>query len=182
MLFPLRALLAACLLTTALPALAQTPGQPVHLTLREAGIAARFYPAAEGAPAGAALVMLNGSDGGYPSAQAAADLAAAGHPVLALAYAGSFAGPIEGLPARVANIDIDYVGRGIDWLHARIGQDRPVALMGLSRGAELALLVASVRADVAGVVAFSPSSLLWAGVGDATGRIPAWTRGGRPRP
>ncbi|HTU12834.1 MAG TPA: acyl-CoA thioester hydrolase/BAAT C-terminal domain-containing protein [Allosphingosinicella sp.] len=175
-----RLLLAVCIVIAASPAFAQEPA--VQITLREAGIAARFYPPAGGTPSNAAVLMLNGSDGGYPSAQAASDLAAAGHPVLAVAYASGFGAPIEGLPAQVANIDLAYVERAIDWLHTRVGRSRPVALMGLSRGAELALLVATRRADVAGVIAFSPSSVLWPGVGDASGRTPSWTSGGQPLP
>jgi dienelactone hydrolase len=172
-----RIFLLVCLVA-AWPASAQEGVQPTTLAMSEAGIAARFYPAAPGAPDGAAVVMLNGSDGGYPSARAAADLASAGHPVLALAYAGGFGAPIDGLPAQLANIDIGYVGLAIDWLHTRLGPQRPVVLMGLSRGAELALVVGTLRQDVAGIIAFSPSSLRWPAVGDPTGRIPAWLQNG----
>ena len=51
------------------------------------GLVSLFYPAppAQGRRK-AAVLMLGGSGGGFPYADAAADLAAAGHPTLALAY------------------------------------------------------------------------------------------------
>lgn len=51
--------------------------------------------------------------------------------------------------------------------------------MGESRGAELALLIGSLRPDVAGVIAYSPLALRWAAVG---GGDAAWTMNGVPLP
>jgi hypothetical protein len=43
------------------------------------------------------------------------------------------------------------------------------------------LLLASLRPDVAGVIAYSPSNVVWAGL-DPTFRKPAWTLDGKPLP
>ena len=90
-------------------------------------------------------------------------------------------------------IPLESVKRGIDWLRARPSVDpERIAVLGLSRGAELALLVgATYPADVAAVVALSPSSVVWEGaVRDPakTGLAAlkadrsAWTLAGRPLP
>lgn len=166
----------------AAPSAAGDAAPPLELTVAKAGFAARYHAASAGSGRRAAVLLLGGSDGGYPSRRVATDLAATGHPVLALAYAGGFSSKIDGLPDRLARIPLEYVFGAIDWLRAQAGSQRPIAIMGESRGAELALLVASRRPDVAGVVAFSPSSLAWPAVGDMTAAIPAWTEGGRPVP
>ncbi len=175
----LAALWAAVLATSF--AAAQAPAAPVQLTVAQTGIAAYYYTPPEGST-GAAVVMLNGSDGGYPSRAAAADLAAAGHPVLALAYFRGYGPPIEGLPDNLANIDVAYIGRGVDWLSSHVGTSRPLVVMGLSRGAELALLTATIRPRITGVVAFSPSSVRWSAANDPSGLAPAWVRAGRAFP
>jgi uncharacterized protein len=127
------------------------------------------------------VVMLNGSDGGIPSAKDAADLAASGYVVLALAYFSNWNGQPAGLPAALKDIPLEYVFRALDQLKTRPQVDaRKIVLMGQSRGAELALLVGSLRNDIAGVVAFSPSSYVWHAV--ATPGAPAWTLGGKPVP
>ena len=127
------------------------------------------------------VVMFNGSDGGIPSAKDADDLARSGYTVLSLAYFKNWGGRPEGVPAALREIPLEYFYRAIDWLKTQPQVDpRKVVLMGQSRGAELALLLGSRRPDVAGVVAFSPSSYVWHAVGVAG--VPAWTLNGRPVP
>lgn len=127
------------------------------------------------------VIMLNGSDGGIPSAKDADDLARSGYTVLSLAYFKNWGGRPEGVPAALREIPLEYFDRAIDWLKKQPQVDpRRVVLMGQSRGAELALLLASRRPDAAGVVAFSPSSYVWHAVGVAG--VPAWTLDGRPVP
>jgi dienelactone hydrolase len=178
-------LMAITVLVAWLPGFAAVAQERPHveeLRISEAGIAARLYlPPAAGGNA-AAILMLGGSDGGYPSAKAAVDLANAGHPVLALAYFSGFAGTIDGLPERLERIPLEYPFRALDWMNRRWDGTRKIAVMGESRGAELALLMASRRADIDAVIAFSPSSVAWPAVGDMTGGIPAWTERGAPVP
>lgn len=151
-----------------------------EIAVAQTGFAARLYSPPSGQARRTAVIMLGGSDGGYPSSRAALDLAQAGHPVLALAYSGGFAGKIAGLPERIERVPLEYVYGAIDWLQARLGRDRAIAIMGELRGAELALLVGSRRRDLAAIIAFSPTSVTWPAVGDMTGRIPAWTEHDRP--
>ena len=133
------------------------------------------------------VIMLNGSDGGLPSARDADDLAAAGYTVFALAYVKDWQGQPDGVPSSLNEIPLEYFVGAIDWLKDRPQVDRSrIVLMGQSRGAELALLLASIRRDIAGVIAFSPSSHVWNGV-TAPG-VPAdqvraaWTYDGEPLP
>jgi len=153
-----------------------------EVTIAETGIAGRFYLPPAGATKRPAVLMLAGSDGGYPSARAATDLAASGHPVLALAYASGFAAKIEGLPARLERVPLEYGERAIGWLKSRLGPKPKVVLIGESRGAEFALLLASHAKRIDGLVAFSPSSVAWPAVGDRSGQVPAWTLRGQAVP
>ena len=172
--------LAALCLGSAAPATDMPTAE--ELSVAQTGFAARFYSPPPGVPPQAAAVMLGGSDGGYPSRRAALDLAQAGHAVLALAYFGGYAGKIDGIPERLERIPLEYVYGALDWLKARVGRDRAIAIMGESRGAELALLIGSRRRDLAAVIAFSPTSVAWPAVGDMTGVIPAWTEKGEAIP
>jgi uncharacterized protein len=127
------------------------------------------------------VIMLNGSDGGIPSARDADDLARSGYTVLSLAYFKNWGGQPDGVPAALREIPLEYFYRAIDWLKGQPQVDRhKVVLMGQSRGAELALLLGSRRSDIAGVIAFSPSSYVWHAVGMAG--APAWTWKGKPVP
>ena len=81
------------------------------------------------------------------------------------------------------DIPLEYFREGIDWLrkNAPSPPDR-VAVMGASRGGELALLLGSTFLDdVAAVVAKVPSGVVWGGLTrDRVGHLAAWTVGGRP--
>lgn len=131
------------------------------------------------------VILLNGSDGGIPSARDADDLAEAGYTVLALAYFQNWQGQPSGLPATLNEIPLEYFFKAIDWLkrQPQVDENR-VVMMGQSRGGELALLLASIRSDIAGVVAFSPSSRIWNGIPPAampaSALRAAWTLDGKP--
>jgi dienelactone hydrolase len=130
-----------------------------------------------------AVLALGGSDGGTP--QYFADLLVPeGFACLSLAY---WATP-ETQPW-FTEIPLERIERGLRWLI-----DRPetsalggrVALVGASRGAELALLVAATFPELVGpVVAYTPSSVVWQGI-DLT--LPpgetrsSWTLQGEPLP
>jgi dienelactone hydrolase len=153
----------------------------LSLDVSDAGFAGRYYEPTT--PAGPAVIVLNGSNGGHPAARLGRSLADNGNAALLLAYfSGPGSPPVAGLPTHLRDIPLEYFDRAIDWLHARTG--RPVVLIGESRGAELALLLASRRADVAGVVAFAPSAAVWQAPrfsrDEPAGA--AWTLGGRPLP
>lgn len=153
--------------------------------VRDDGLVARFH-APDDARARPAVMMLNGSEGGLPSAADADDLAAAGFPTLSLAYFKDWRGQPDGLPASLNELPLEYLFRGLDWLERRPEVDRRrIVVMGQSRGAELALLLGTLRPKLAGVIAYAPSAWVWGGVPDRPGAPQtraAWTLDGRPLP
>lgn len=121
-----------------------------RMPVREAGLVATlFLPAKDmGLPA---VVSLTGAGGGLwePPARA---LAAEGFPTLALATHNA-----EGRPARLARLPLEYVETAVAWLRHTVRPRRDfVALRGWSRGAEMALLFASLSPSVNAVLAYAP--------------------------
>jgi dienelactone hydrolase len=124
------------------------------------------------------VLVLGGSDGGKLD-HAAALLASHGYAALSLAYFG-----VEDRPPQLLRIEIEYFERALAWLAARPEVDGDaLAVVGLSRGGELALLLASLLPQLKAVVAGSPSSVVQAGVASYTDFTqPAWIRNGEPLP
>jgi dienelactone hydrolase len=85
-------------------------------------------------------------------------LARRGYAGLSLPYVGE-----EGLPALPEEIPLEYFRRAIVWLGRRpeVDPDR-IIVMGASRNAELALVIAATLNDhVKGVIAYAPSAVVW---------------------
>jgi dienelactone hydrolase len=130
-----------------------------------------------------AVLALGGSDGGTPLYFADL-LVPEGFACLSLAY---WATPDT--QPWFTEIPLERIERGLRWLIGRPEvrtHDGRVALVGASRGGELALLVASTFPDLVGpVVAYTPSSVVWQGV-DLT--LPpgatksSWSYRGKPLP
>jgi dienelactone hydrolase len=139
-------------------------------------VAALYLPSTDAGKKSPAIVVLSGSDGGIASAAMYGEpLAACGYAVLALAY---FA--MDGLPRDLVEIPLEYFQRAIDWLrqHSAIDADR-IGVLGLSRGGEGALVMASTFPDIRLVVANVPSHVVWAGIDPEPGpRRSAWSRNG----
>lgn len=138
------------------------------------------------APAGTqrhvAVLVFGGSEGGLSTRLLAGQLAAAGFPSLALAY---FKEP--GLPQTITNVPLEYFENALKWLAAQPQVDPArVAVLGVSRGSEAALLLGVHDASlVHGVIALVPSSVVHCGIVGAAqpGCVdPAWTLGGKPLP
>lgn len=151
------------------------------IVIREDGLIGHFY-ASKGTKHHTAVLMLGGSNGGFPYDRAAQDLAKTGYPVFALAYFRDMFGQPSGLPRHLSNIPLEYFYRAIDWMKKRPEIDpTKIVLMGESRGGELVLLLASKRPDIAGVIAYSPSDVVWAGIVPPWNK-PSWTDDGKPIP
>jgi fermentation-respiration switch protein FrsA (DUF1100 family) len=126
------------------------------------------------------VIVLGGSGGGFDLDKAAV-LSRHGFATLALAYFGT-----PPLPSWLHRVPLDYFEAGFAWLAAQPEIDmQRLGVLGVSRGAELALLLGATFPQIRSVVAFAPSSITWAAVGrdKATGEIiPSWTWRGKPIP
>jgi dienelactone hydrolase len=142
-------------------------------TVSRDGIASTLFTPSKIASGAPAVVVIGGSQGGEDTLTAAA-LAMAGYPALALGY---FKEP--GLPQCLCAIPLEYFARAVHWLRAQpVAGGRRVVLIGGSRGAEAALLVASYEPHLFdAVVADSPSASIGGAFG---GTGAAWTFHGKP--
>jgi len=146
--------------------------------VRTAAVTARLYlPAGQGRVP--LVVVLGGSEGGFDDLRASA-LASHGYAALAVAYFG-----LPGLPDELFAIPVERVDAALAWAEGRPEVDaRRVALLGTSKGAELALLAATRLPQVRAVVAYAPTDAVQQGV-TREGRSRAessWTENGRPVP
>lgn len=145
----------------------------------EEGVAGRLFipPGREPHPI---VIVLGGSGGGYDLDKAAV-LARHGFATLSLAYFG-----LPGLPPWLHRVPLEYFARAMAWLGRQPEVDaRRMGVLGVSRGAELALLLSSTFPEIRAVVAYAPSAVAWGSGGrdKATGEIiPCWTRGGEALP
>jgi dienelactone hydrolase len=141
------------------------PVTPVHGTL--------FAPA-DAEPAAAVLVI--GGSGGSEPAYIGQALAGEGMMALSVAYFGR-----PGLPAQLRDIPLEYFFAAVEILRDALPSPRvPVAVAGLSRGSEAAMLTAiHAPARVQGVLATVPGNVA-AGSWPPGG--PAWLLGGEPLP
>ena len=136
-----------------------------------------FYPPV-GSPRKLGVLVLGGSDGGVPSRRAKF-IAEKGFPVLALAYFKT-----RRTPQYLDMIPLEYFDEPIDWLkqnqHTQGGR---IVVIGESKGAELALLLASRKPEISGVVAFVPSAVVFQGMPkDFRPPRSSWSQRGEPIP
>lgn len=139
-----------------------------------------FLPTGNGPWPG--VIILGGSEGGLgPWTEAeAACLAAKGYAAFALAYFD-----YEDLPKSLENIPLEYFQSAIHLLQARDDiRSNSIAVLGGSRGGELALLLGATFPEIHAVVAISAGSVLWGGLGTNSGAVrhPAWTYQGQALP
>ena len=155
-------------------------------SIRADGLDGDFFKRASDKPQ-KALILLGGSEGGK-SWNAHTDfiqeLVSQGFCVLSLAYFGT-----EGLPSQLRSIPLEYFSRAFHWLSTQKEMVIPndYALVGVSRGAELALLLGSRCPEVKAIVAIAPSSVVFpgppTGMLDALrGQHSAWSLNGHELP
>jgi dienelactone hydrolase len=119
------------------------------------------------------VLVLGGSEGGMP-ARRAAWLASHGFAALALAYFR-----YDDLPKELAAIPLEYFGQALNWMGRRpeIASGR-IAVMGVSRGAELALQLGSMFPAIKAVVAYAPANMRNPACCGFTSAPYAWTWNG----
>jgi dienelactone hydrolase len=121
------------------------------------------------------VLVVGGSEGGLPLRKAAW-LASRGYTALALAYFR-----YDDLPPLLEGIPLEYFGSALAWMMQRpeIFRDR-LAVVGTSRGGELALQLGSMFPEIKAVVAYVPANVRYPACCGNT-RVPyAWTWQGRP--
>jgi len=146
--------------------------------LYEQGMWGQLWQPASAPPAPAVLV-LGGSEGGlgpFP-VRTAALLATHGFAALGLAYFGT-----GSLPQKLADVPLEYFGKALAWLKQQLGVrgDR-LAVLGVSRGGELALLLGATYPELQAVVSYSGSGVVFPSSPQAP-NSPAWTYRGKPLP
>lgn len=146
--------------------------------LRKDGLVGEYFRPEEPGPFPGVLVV-SGSGGGLRGAEeVAALLAAHGFAALALAYFN-----YEDLPPYLINIPLEYFERGLDWLVSQEQVDgERLAVVGRSRGGELALLLGSTFPQLKAVVGFVPSGIVHGGIGEGAEGQSAWTYRAEPVP
>ena len=156
------------------------PG-PGGTAVRQPGLVGNFY-SGDGDRRHPAILLLGGSEGGLGAAVdgQARLLAKEGFAVLALAYYR-----LPGQPERFEQIPLETFTSALDWLKAQSAVDpKRLAIMGTSKGAEAALLVASRRPDVSATIASVPSQVAWQGFdwSFAPVKTSSWRENGQPVP
>jgi len=134
---------------------------------------ALLVPAGEGPHPG--VLVVGGSEGGMPLRKAAW-LASHGYAALALAYFR-----YENLPRFLEEIPLEYFRSALVWMMRRpeISGDR-IAVVGTSRGGELALQLGSMFPDIKAVVAYVPANVRFPACCGDTAVPYAWTWQGQP--
>jgi dienelactone hydrolase len=152
----------------------------------ERGLVGVLYRPAGNQPLPAVL-MLGGAEGGLHEDNAAL-LAAHGYAVLALAYYG-----MPGLPQTLTSIPVEYFGTALSYLADRADiTSGEIAVHGVSKGGEAALLIGSIFPAVRAVVSIVGGGLVTQGISQdvETGTlleilrtpVPNWTHQGRDLP
>jgi dienelactone hydrolase len=119
-----------------------------------------------------AVLVIGGSEGGFGGDDVAALLASHGYAALSIAYFGA-----GSLPDALERIPLEYFVAAVDSLRATPGVDPGrIAVLGTSKGAEAALLLAADDARVRAVVAYAPSAVAWSCI-CRDPRSPSWTLG-----
>jgi dienelactone hydrolase len=143
--------------------------------IREPFVGAFYAP--YGAKKLPGVVVLGGSEGGIPRDRAAL-IASHGYAALALGYFG-----VESLPQELERIPLEYVDGAIRWLRRQPAVDaQRIAIIGGSKGAELALLTASRNPAVGAVIAIAPSSVTFQSITGGRANTSSWSAGGKDVP
>lgn len=121
------------------------------------------------------LVVIWGGSEGSPEFDRAVRIASHGYRVLALFYFGQ-----PNQQPKLANVPLDFFDEVVAWYDRHAG-DGPLTVIGLSRGAELALLLQERYPQIDNVVVFSPTKYAWQGL-DYRRELPSWTWRGQPVP
>jgi dienelactone hydrolase len=123
------------------------------------------------------VLVLGGSEGGFPRDRAAL-IASHGYVTLALAYFG-----VDPLPRELERIPLEYVDGAITWLQKQPSVDpERLAIVGGSKGAELALLTSARNPAIGAVIAIAPSSVVFQSITGNRSNTSSWAAEGKDVP
>jgi pimeloyl-ACP methyl ester carboxylesterase len=124
------------------------------ISINENGFQANYF-AKENVKNKAVVILVGGGQWGDYWAQQFANKEMAG---LSIPYTGK-----KGLPRLPEGIELEYFENAINWLKEQPEVDpNKIVVMGASRHAELALVIASTfPKSISGVVAYAPSAVSW---------------------
>ena len=130
------------------------------------------------------VIVLTGSGGGKAN-DTARLIAEMGYEVLSLAYFDRAGSAV--LPETLEMIPLEYFDAPKKWLMERNNtRGDGVVVYGLSKGAELALVLASHDSDYKAVIALAPSHVVWQGTpknfSDLMSSPSSWSWKGQPLP
>ena len=126
----------------------------------------------------AAMILLGGSEGGNSMAKTAKVFADHGYVAASVAYF-----KMPGLPPALVDVPVETVKPAIDALRSRKDTTGRIGVMGMSKGGELSLLVASTYPQISATVAIVPSPYAYMGLNQQD--MPSgcsWTKGGKELP
>ena len=161
------------------PVVVAPPGETGR-RITDDGLLGNYFPARQKGPA---LLALAGSVGGLsvPMNDFSKALQAEGYSVLHLSY---FRAP--GQSPRLELMPLEYFDTALAWLKRQPEVDATrLGIVGASKGAEAALLVATRHPELKAVIAALPSSVVWPGIvwEGTTEKIgSSWTEHGKPIP
>jgi Acyl-CoA thioester hydrolase/BAAT N-terminal region/BAAT / Acyl-CoA thioester hydrolase C terminal len=123
------------------------------------------------------IVWLGGSGSNLAiNSPIASLLASHSFNVLSLPYFGE-----KGLPAKLSEIPLEYFDRVFDWVKkSPITTGKAVYLLGMSKGAELSLILASRYSFIKKMALWAPHAFCFQGL--AFKNVSSWTSGGKPLP
>lgn len=153
-------------------------GRAVDLRHERVGDAEAVVAVPAVSPPRCAVLVLAGSSGRIDEERVRL-LASAGAVAVGLRWFGG-----KGQPPGICEIELESFTPALDLLG---GYGAPLAVLGTSKGAEAACLLALNDPRVSAVVAFAPTDVVWANVGagqDGQDEPPrsSWTKAGQPLP
>lgn len=157
----------------------------VRQAVRAGGVVGAFY-FERGAKRRPVVVVLGGSEGGLDVAEwIGPKLVARGFAVFGVEYVSPPGNPVSGVAGTLDRIPVELLDSARAWLSNRpeVAVDR-LGVVGYSKGAEFALVLASIDPWINTVVAYAPSDYVWQGIrtGEAGTAGSSWTRRGRDLP
>ena len=157
----------------------------VHEDVRAGGFLGAFY-SERGARRRPVVLVLGGSEGGLDVADwIGPKLVARGFAVLGIEYVSPRGTRVRGVAETVDRIPVELLDSARAWLSGRpeVAVDQ-LGVVGYSKGAELALVAASIDPWIKAVVAYAPSDVVWQGIGngEAGAAGSSWTWRGEDLP